>query len=99
MNGLADILDGIITILTRHVVFPSKASAVAVALWGPHTHAIQAADATPYIIVTRPEKRAGKTRLQEVLEHLVSNPLRTTKRHGLRHLPGYCRRESDAPIR
>ena len=78
MNSLSDILDGIVALLTRYVVFPSKAAAVAVALWVVHTHAIQVADATPYLIVTSPEKRAGKTRLQEVLEHLVANPLRTT---------------------
>jgi hypothetical protein len=46
-----------------------------VALWLVHSHAADAADCTPYAHVTSAEKRSGKTRLLEVLELLVREPL------------------------
>ena len=45
--------------------------AVAIALWTLHTHAFDAAHATPYLTVLSPEKRSGKTRLIEILTLLV----------------------------
>ncbi len=51
---------------------------VATALWVVHTHAFEAAEATPYLAITSPERESGKTRLQEVLELLVARPLRTS---------------------
>lgn len=47
----------------------------AVTLWVSHTHALDAAESTPYLAVTSAEKRSGKTRLREVLELLVHEPL------------------------
>jgi hypothetical protein len=64
------------TVLKRFVVFPSRHHAPAVALWVAHTHVIDAADATPYLAITSPEKQSGKTRLQELLELLVARPWR-----------------------
>jgi Protein of unknown function (DUF3631) len=55
----------------RRFVVTSDPQADAVTLWTAHTHAIEAADATPYLAVTSAEKRSGKTRLREVLELLV----------------------------
>ena len=52
----------------------TEAQAYAVALWVAHTYAIDAADVTPYVHITAASKRAGKTRLLEVLELLVSKP-------------------------
>jgi len=49
-----------------------------VALWIVHTHALEAAEETPYLAVTSAEKRSGKSLLLEVLELLVPRPLRTT---------------------
>jgi hypothetical protein len=49
----------------------------ALALWVAHTHAFEAADATPYLAVTSAEKRSGKSRLLEVLRLLVHEPLPT----------------------
>jgi hypothetical protein len=43
-------------------------------LWTAHTHAIDAADCTPYLNPNSAEKRSGKTRLLEVLEKIVANP-------------------------
>src|SRR5205823_4148061 len=39
-----------------------------------HTYAIDAAYATPYVLILSPEKRSGKTRLIEVLAELVREP-------------------------
>jgi hypothetical protein len=48
-----------------------------IALWIAHTFAFEAADATPYLQISSPVKRSGKTRLLEVLETVVSNPWMT----------------------
>ncbi len=71
-------LEHLETLLGRFIAFQDPAQAVAVALWVAHTHTAEAADATPYLAVTSPTKRAGKTRLLELLELLVAEPLRTT---------------------
>jgi Protein of unknown function (DUF3631) len=63
--------------LRRYVVM-SDAQADATTLWIAHTHAIDAAEATPYLAVTSAEKRSGKTRLREALELLVHEPLSTS---------------------
>lgn len=61
----------------RRFVVLSEPQADAVALWVLHTHALDAADTTPYLAITSAEKRSGKTRLLEVLELLVREPLPT----------------------
>jgi hypothetical protein len=60
---------------TRRFVVMSDDQADAVALWTAHTHAVAAADSTPYLAVTSAVKRSGKTRLREVLGLLVHAPL------------------------
>jgi len=75
VNG-AELLDDVTRSLRRFVHFRSGAQSDAVALWIAHTHAGAAADSTPYLIVTSPEKQSGKTRLQEASEPLVARPLR-----------------------
>jgi hypothetical protein len=72
----ADVLDEIIALISKYVVLPSEAATLAVALWVAHTWALDGAHATPYILVTSPEKRSGKSRLLEVLELLVRAPWR-----------------------
>jgi len=62
--------------LLRYVRFSSEAAPTTLALWIAHTHAFDAAYVTPYLQVTSPEKRSGKTRVLEVLELLVPDPLR-----------------------
>lgn len=76
MPRLADLLDGVARFIRRYVVI-SEHEVAAVALWIAHAHAIEAADVTPYLAITSPEKRAGKTKLLEVIELLVPHPLRT----------------------
>ena len=74
----AALLSAVCTFVRRYVVL-SDHQAVAVTLWTAHTHAIDAADCTPYLHVTAATKRAWKTRLLEVLETIVHNPWRTDR--------------------
>jgi DNA primase len=73
----AALLTDVEAFVRRFVVFPSGAASAATTLWVAHTHAFDAAPATPYIAVTSPEKRSGKSRLQEVCQLLVRQPMRT----------------------
>jgi 5S rRNA maturation endonuclease (ribonuclease M5) len=68
---LAPLLDAIAAALRRYVVM-SEEQAVVVALWVIHTHAIEAADMTPYLAITSPEKRSGKSLLLEMLRWLAA---------------------------
>ncbi len=70
------LLDHLAAFVRRFVVL-SRAQGAVVALWTLHTHALEAADSTPYIAITSAEKRSGKTRLLEVLAELVARPLST----------------------
>lgn len=78
MNDTDRLIAAVETFLRRYVVFRSPAQRIATALWILHSWAIEAADATPYLIVTSAEKRSGKSRLLEVLELLVRSPLRAS---------------------
>jgi len=69
----AELLDQVTGFLLQYVVL-TRAQANTLALWVAHTHAFEAAEATPYISITSPEKRSGKTRLLEVLELVVNRP-------------------------
>ena len=63
----------------RRFVSLSPSQARVVVLWIAHTHAIDAADATPYLAITSAEKQSGKTRLLEVGELLVAGAWLTGK--------------------
>jgi hypothetical protein len=71
--SLARTLDDIMELISRYVVC-TDAQLVAIALWIVHTHAIEAAEATPYLAVTSAEKQSGKSRLLEMASHLVARP-------------------------
>ena len=76
--SLAKALDEIETFITRFVRFPDpQHQPVAVTLWVAHTYAIDAAENTPYLQISAPEKRSGKSRLLEVLEVLAYGPVMT----------------------
>ena len=64
--------------IRRYVSLPGEAEELALALFTAHTHALDGAHATPYLLITSPEKRSGKTRLHEALELIVKNPWRVT---------------------
>jgi hypothetical protein len=67
------LLDELVAFVRRYVVL-APAQADAIALWIAHTHALDAAHATPYLAITSAEKESGKTRLLETLEVLVARP-------------------------
>jgi hypothetical protein len=69
------VLDAITDFVRRFVVV-SNAQAAVIALWIAHTHVVDAADHTPYLSITSPEKRSGKSRVLELLALLVHRPLR-----------------------
>lgn len=72
----AELLDDVAGFLSQYVVFQSTAQVIAAALWTAHTYALDAFDVTPYLAVTSPEKRSGKSRLLDVLEVMVARPWR-----------------------
>jgi Protein of unknown function (DUF3631) len=74
MSDVALTLDAVADFLRRFVVL-TNTQTNALALWSFHTWALEAADVTPYVLVSSAEKRSGKTRLLEVLSLLVRSPL------------------------
>lgn len=75
---ITGLLEQALDFAERYVVLPGPAERSALALWIAHSHAADAAHATPYLLVLSPEKRSGKTRLLETVELLVSRPWRVT---------------------
>jgi hypothetical protein len=74
----AALLDDVAAFISRFVVFPLPEQLVAVTLWVAHTHAIEAAESTPRLVISSPEKRSGKSRLFELFAlPLCANPLHT----------------------
>jgi hypothetical protein len=67
---LPDLLGEIEAIVSRYVMISADAL-TAIVLWIAHTYALDAFDVTPYLNVTSPAKRCGKSRLLEVLEGLT----------------------------
>lgn len=74
-----DVVDGsallgeLVNFIRRFVVM-TEGQATVWALWVAHTHALDAAEQTPYLSITSPEKRSGKTRVLEVSELVVARP-------------------------
>jgi len=73
-RGGAALLDAVADAIRSYVVL-SNAQRDALALWGAHCHAFEAAEATPYQHVTSAERESGKTRLLEVLALLTPRAL------------------------
>ena len=69
----AALLDELAGFVRRFVVVTPEQADV-LALYVLHTHAFAAFEVTPYLHVTAPTMRAGKTRLLEVLRTLVARP-------------------------
>ncbi len=70
----SELLEHLRAAFARHVILPPHA-AEAAALWVLHTWAHDAADTSPILLLTSPEKRCGKTQAISVLARLVSKPL------------------------
>ena len=73
--NLAEALDAVREFVTRHVVVTGE-QADAIALWVAHCWNFDHSDTTPYLAISSPERRAGKSRLLDVLELLVPKPWR-----------------------
>jgi hypothetical protein len=69
----ASLLNDLSNFIRRYVAL-SPAQADICALWTTHTHAMDAADLTPYLNITSPMPRSGKTTLQQLLSLLVYKP-------------------------
>ena len=67
------LLEDVEAFVRRFIVFASDAQVTAVALWLLHTHAIKAAEVTPYLNICSAEKRSGKSRLLELLAALAGD--------------------------
>lgn len=52
----ASLLDALLTLFERYVILPAGA-AVAIVLWVLHTYLMDAAEASPILAITSPEKR------------------------------------------
>jgi hypothetical protein len=70
-----ELLEMCVRTIRRYVILTPE-QLTAVALWVLHTHTVDAVDVTPFLVVTAPTMRSGKTRLLEVLELLVARPWR-----------------------
>jgi hypothetical protein len=61
----------------RYLILPLRA-VLPLALWAIATHCFDVFDAFAYLTLTSPTPRCGKTRLLEVMELIVKDPLRAT---------------------
>jgi hypothetical protein len=61
----------------RRYIVVSDEQAVIMAAWTLHCHTFDAAETTPYLHITAPEKACGKSRLMEALEALSAAPIRS----------------------
>ena len=59
----------------RFIAYPGQPAHVAHVLWIAHTHLMDAWESTPRFAALSPEPASGKTRLLEITELLVPNPV------------------------
>lgn len=77
MTAGADLLDDTRAFIGRFCAFPDDHCLTAVTLWAAHTHVIEHLHTTPRLALLSPEAGSGKTRVLEVLDLLVPEPLFT----------------------
>lgn len=81
MMGVLTDLDGAATLddtrsfINRFCAFPDQHCLTAVTLWAAHSHMTATFHTTPRLAVVSPELGSGKTRVLEVLELLVPEPM------------------------
>ena len=69
----AELLDALAALLKHYVSLPNGGAAV-VALWALYTWCFRAFPVSPYLMVTAPERGAGKSRVTELLSYMVQRP-------------------------
>lgn len=72
----ADLLDRIAAAVSRYCILPSPHALTGVVLWVACTHLTDAFEHAPRLVARSAEKRSGKSRLLEVVDALVHDPLR-----------------------
>jgi putative DNA primase/helicase len=70
----AELLDMLDRCYGDHVILPTG-GAIALALWTVHTYAVAAANTSPYLVLTSPEPRCGKTTAIAIASALCYRPL------------------------
>jgi hypothetical protein len=68
-------LDDVRTFVRRFCVFPDDNALAAVTLWAAHAHMIRHFHTTPRLAILSPEAHSGKTRVLDVLNLLVPDPM------------------------
>ena len=71
---LSDTLDNVREFLSRYLVFPKESHAIAISLWAAHTWVFRSFDYTPYLYISSPVKRCGKSRLFDCLLLVSASP-------------------------
>lgn len=72
---LAGLLDDVAEFITGYVVFPVAGAGDVAALWCAHCHCLDAFESTPRLALLSVMKQSGKTRVLEVCELVVPNPM------------------------
>lgn len=71
---VAELLEDVARFYRRFLVFQTEHEPVASALWVLHCWTFEAADCTPYMIISSAEPESGKSRFLEVSEIIVPKP-------------------------
>lgn len=69
-----EVLDAVVTFVSRFSAFPNEHCAPTLALWYAHTHIADRLYVTPRLILDSAEPGSGKTRVLEVGQYLVAKP-------------------------
>lgn len=70
------LLDQVAAAVSRYCILPSPHALTGVVLWIAYTHMSDAFEYAPRLVARSAEKRSGKSRLLEVVDALVHEPLR-----------------------
>ncbi|ATL64929.1 DUF3631 domain-containing protein [Nocardia terpenica] len=73
----AAVLDEARALLAEYVILPSAEALDAVVLWCAATHVLSAFEYAPRLVIRSAEKGSGKSRLLELVDALVHQPLRS----------------------
>ncbi|UOX87213.1 DUF3631 domain-containing protein [Amycolatopsis sp. FBCC-B4732] len=69
-----EVLDAVVTFVSRFSAFANEHAAPTLALWYAHTHVAERLYVTPRLILDSAEPGSGKTRVLEVAQYLVAKP-------------------------
>ena len=72
--GLSRMLEDARDFMCRYIVFANGAQETVAALWMAHTWVIEAFDYTPYLHISSPVKRCGKSRVFDCFKILCAKP-------------------------